>query len=74
MSKCNDAALCNHLAGLIEVDDAKNGFHAWRQVIGGNLVMKGVFYKSEWRDKPLLLNACPFCKAKLGEMNREKTS
>jgi hypothetical protein len=72
MSKCNDTALCQHLAGLIEVEDAKDGFHAWRQVIGGNLALKGVFYKSALRDKPLLLNACPFCKAELGEMNREK--
>lgn len=72
MSKCTDAALCNHLVGLVEVDDAKNGFHSWFQVIDGNLVLKGVFYKSALRDKPLLLNACPFCKAELGEMNREK--
>lgn len=72
MIKCNDTALCQHLAGLIEVDDAKDGFHTWHQVLGGNLVLKGVFYKSAWRDKPLLLTACPFCKAELGEMNREK--
>lgn len=74
MIKCNNTALCNHLAGLVEVNDAKDGFHAWYQVIDGNLKLKGVFYKSTLRDKPLLLNACPFCKAELGEMNREKTS
>ena len=71
MSKCDEKSLCDLLAELIEVDDCKEGFHAWRQVIGGNLVLKGVFYQSALRDKPLLLNACPFCKAELGEMNRE---
>ena len=72
MNKCNDTALCSHLASVLEVDDSKDGFHAWRQVISSNLVMKGVFYKSSLRDKPLLLNACPFCKAELGEMNRKE--
>ena len=72
MSKCTSTALCNYLGTLLEVEDAKDGFHAWRQVIDGNLILKGVFYKSDLRDKPLLLNACPFCKAELGEMNRGK--
>ena len=64
MNVCNEHTLCSFLSEYIEVDDSKPGFHLWRKVENSQVVMKGVIYKHNGK-KPILINRCPFCEAKL---------
>lgn len=66
MNVCNEHSLCSHLSQFIEVDETKPGFHMWRKVEGGRIVIKGVLYVPKRRGKmPIALNRCPWCEAEL---------
>ncbi len=66
MDTCNEKSLCRSMAGFIEPHEEKPGFHLWRKVEGGRIVVKGVLYQSRKKDaRPIALNRCPWCEAEL---------
>ena len=66
MNTCSEHGLCSNLDEFIETEEGKPGFHVWKKVEGGKLVMKGVFFQPKKSGKrSIMLNRCPWCEAEL---------
>lgn len=64
MNICNEKDLCSTMHKYIERDETKQGFHLWRAVESGKVVVKGIMYHQK-NARPTILNRCPFCEAEL---------
>ncbi len=69
MEKCDDIGLCIHLRSRLVESGA--GFYKMEQVQRSEVVVIGVLYKKETKDRGLMLNICPWCEARIDSLNKE---
>ena len=69
MEKCDDSGLCKHLRQRLVESGA--GFYKIEQVQRQEVVTIAVLYKTNTKDRGLMLNICPWCEAQIDHLNEE---
>lgn len=69
MEKCDDSGLCKHLRQRLVESGA--GFYKIEQVQRQEVVTIAVLYKTNTKDRGLMLNICPWCEARIDHLNEE---